>query len=279
MNEQAEMVLAALPRLRRSAGLWVRGECPFCPARRGKTGGDPIGVNLSTGGYNCFRCGATGWAPIPDLPDDEPEPERPVGIRLPDGTLDLWTDDVWTSSVARKARTYLEGRGVGRELVEEARIGVVLRGYYGGRVVVPIWRGQELVGWAARDYTGKAERKYLYPRGMRRGEILYRGETLAVRTDDPAIVVEGTFDALPHLSRAVAVLGKPSAQHVEMLAAARRPIAVALDGDSWEEAEALALRLRLRDVRAGFVRLPPGTDPAITDPGWLRCAAARCIAD
>lgn len=283
MDANEEAVRAVLPYLRRSTDGWIRGACPFCPTLRGKSGGDSFGVNTATGGYNCFRCGTKGWVRLEDAPAAGPikveEPAEKPKMRLPEGFSPLWKGPALDSFVARPARTYLDGRGLGAEIIRSAQIGVVLNGYYGGRIVVPVLAGRDLVGWVARDYTGRAPRKYLYPKGMPRGSVLYRRSALRRDSPDPVLVVEGVFDALPHLPDVVAVLGKPSRWHVEELSKSRRPIVVALDGDSWEEAEALAMRLRLRGTKAGSIRLPPGTDPGDAKPGWLRNEAARVAAD
>ena len=74
----------------------------------------------------------------------------------------------------------------------------------------------------------------------------------------------------------VACLGKPNEAHLALLQEARRPVVVVLDGDAWEEGEALSLRLRFEGLRAGFVRLPPKTDPDEVSPAlvwdWARAS-------
>jgi DNA primase len=197
----------------------------------------------------------------------------------------LWCEPGKSALTFQEARDYLLRRGFPPTIWEHANIGAVPDGFYGGRIVVPIEADdpdRTWLGWVARDYTGQADRKYLYPKGMLRGSILYQHRVLHVVTDEPAILVEGVFDALPYPDHAVAGLGKPSKWHVEALAEAKRPIAVALDGDAWREAEALALRLQLRGCRAGFVHLPPKQDPCelarAHGPGWLIEQARQCVA-
>lgn len=253
---------------RRSTNGWWRADCPFCPASLGKTGGETFALRAS-GGYYCLRCGISGrvWeAEQLGLGEEieaavEVEDQIPE-IPPPEGFMDLSFGPGASSITTEPARLYLEGRQIGPGIWERAGLGVVLEGYYGGRVVVPVKdREGRWLGWVARDYTGNAERKYLYPRGMARGQLLYQQWVLERETDRPCLLVEGTFDALPYLGRVVAALGKPGRQHIEILSAAKRPVVVVLDGDAWREAEAVASRLRLRGVRAGFIKLPPKTDP------------------
>ena len=64
---------------------------------------------------------------------------------------------------------------------------------------------------------------------------------------------------------------------VEALKLAKRPVAIMLDGDAWEESWILAARLRFEGCRAGFVKLPPRTDPDEVPLDWARNEARRCI--
>ena len=106
---------------------------------------------------------------------------------------------------------------------------------------------------------------------------MFNEAALAEVTDEPALVVEGPFDALAYWPQAVAVLGKPTEPQMLTLLRAVRPVVVVLDGDAWQEAEMLAWRLRFEGQRAGWVRLPPMVDPDEVDPAWLREEARRAI--
>lgn len=253
---------------------WARGFCPVCEERTGKP--DRKGswsISLTTGFWTCWKCGAKGvlrqkGAPtLPDLPA-EPRPE----MRLPGGFITLGTHPGLSAEVCRPAREYLAGRGVGPNLAALAGIGCVPDW---GRVVVPI-HGPDggLRGWVARAYV-PTDRTYLYPKGFSRADTLYNEAALDVESDEPVMVVEGVFDALATWPVGVAVLGKPSGWQTARLAAARRPVAVVLDGDAWREGWALAMHLRLQGQTAGCVRLPPGADP--DEVSGLPEAARECL--
>jgi hypothetical protein len=112
---------------------------------------------------------------------------------------------------------------------------------------------------------------------MQRAKFLYNQAALYVETDAPVLIVEGVFDALPYWPHAVACLGKPGEVHRWLMTEAKRPIAVVLDGDAWEEGWGLSEWLRTEvNVPVGFVRLPPCTDPGSVDPAWLREEAKQC---
>lgn len=276
-----ELVIAASATWRAGSG-WRRGPCPVCERVHGRasTSSDDA-MGLSDRGYfQCFRCGTTGWVRDRDetAPEPEPEPAEPVAaIEPPPGFIELADGEGATAYALSDARAYLAGRGITRATARAAGIGACLYGYFGGRVIVPfVGDSGQWLGFVARAWSKAVQPKYRYPKGMNRRATLYRAAVLARETDEPAIVVEGAFDALP-FEGGVALLGKPAEAHIDVLARARRPIAVVLDGDAWEEGEALAQRLLLRGQRAGFIRLPPKVDPDEVPPDELMAQARACL--
>ena len=251
---------------------WVRTACPICERDTGRADKkQSLGLNRETAGYNCFKCGSHGklptrfmlelgeWDPTPR----EPPPREPVELAI--GYMPLYGEPWESVSELSFARDYLTGRGLQQDALAEAGVGAVIAGRLGGRVIVPIpdYDNPELdwIGWVSRDATGTAERPYLYPRNMDRLGLLYNAPALWVETETPVYVVEGTLDALALWPDAVAVLGKPLDSQIALLARARRPVVVALDGDAWALGQTLAWTLRMYNQRSGAVRLPPGLDP------------------
>lgn len=267
------------------SGEWRRTRCPFCPFvlskedRRGS-----LSINASSGYYECWRCKSSGW--LDDVDGFEGTEHRveldvPVEIKPPDGFRPIGTEPGLSAEVFDHPREYLLSRGLRPRVWRDAGIGAVRSGYYAERVVVPIFGDDDStwLGWVGRlwrkDLPG--ELRYAYPKGMKRRAILFDRYLLDQDTEEPLLVVEGVMDALPFLGRAVAVLGKPSHQHVEMLAKARRPLAISLDGDAHYEGLMLSRRLRLRGVKVGALRLPPKFDPNTVSRRGLLEAARRCI--
>jgi hypothetical protein len=115
--------------------------------------------------------------------------------------------------------------------------------------------------------------KYRYPEGMKRGDHLWNYQALLKETEEPALVVEGVWDGLPHWPDVAACLGKPTRNQYPLLLAAKRPLIVVLDGDAWEECRSLALKLRLDGMRVKWLRLPPRTDPGEYIHAELMCLA------
>lgn len=267
---------------------WARSTCPLCVSRIGTPDrGSALGINFATGGYHCFRCHAKGHVDGVGEHEREgpPLPRRTAvesvsGLGPPDDFCPLWREPGATALSLAPAREYLARRGVPSQTVEEVGIGACTKGEAAGRVVVPIVdTGGSWVGWQARLWSSRPTRspKYLTATGMDRERELFNAPALDVETDAPCLLVEGTFDALPYWPDVVAFLGKPSEGQVGRLYSAKRPLVVALDGDSWLEAEMLALRLRFDRRRAGWVRLPPTRDPNTVDPAWLWGEARRSL--
>lgn len=272
MSRNPESIERAAREARDTGTGWARGFCPVCEERTGKA--DRKGswsISLSTGYWTCWKCGGSGVLRDRKAPEVYVEPPPVEPPRLPVGFLPLAHGPGRTAEVCAAAREYLAGRGIGPRLAEEAGIGFVPDWM---RVVVPIYGVAGLRGWVARSIV-PTERTYLYPKGFSRADTLYNEACLDVESAEPALVVEGVFDALAWWPRSVAVLGKPSDWQVARLSAARRPIAVCLDGDAWREGWALAMQLRLNGQSAGCIRLPPGLDPDEVD--GLAEAALECL--
>lgn len=263
---------------------WWRANCPFCPLLLGKTDKKRAwSVNILTGGWHCFRCGTSGkldlTGPEVETARDRVPVEETIAMRPPPGFVSLMSAEGRGSLSLAPARTYLMGRGLGPDRWAATGIGACSTGRYSDRVIVPVLADDDetWLGWVGRVWVKKAEVPYLYPPGMKRGEILYNHRALHVETDDPVYVVEGVFDSLALWPRAVALLGKPSGMQVEALVNARRPVVVVLDGDAHEEGWALAMKLRFNGQRAGNVRLPPRIDPDEVPATWLIEEARRSL--
>lgn len=273
----ADLVQMAVTGLRPGATGWVRAVCPWCgegPSKR------KLSYNTATGGYVCFRCHRKGRAGAGYVqPLTRPMAgEQVVEVPPPEGYYPLGYGPGATARVFVEARRYA-GRRVSPNMWTALGIGACATGRYAGRVVIPVYGPDEetWLGWVARDYTARAARKYLYPAGMRTSQTLYNVAALGAWTDRPVLVVEGVLDAIHHWPDAVAVFGKPGEVHLDLLRACSRPVVFVLDGDAWQEALALAWRLRFDGKRAGMVKLPPGVDPDEVAPERLRALALESL--
>lgn len=299
--DERELIARAALTAKPSPTGWWRAKCPLCVVRTGtpdKRGS--LSIYVSEGYYVCHRCGLRSRFE----PDDavrtryeqtsRPEGSAPMPIRPPEGFRPLAEEPAMSALTFLPARSYLAKRHVPVPLQQQLRIGACATGRFAGRVVVPILtREGEWLGYVGRAWRDHASFPYLYPAGMRKGEIIYNHDALLEETDEPVLVVEGVFDALALWPHSVAVLGKlvPRAQYVDdedhclwlsetqldALAVAKRPVVVVPDGDAWEEGEMLSLRLRDEGLRSGFVRLPPRTDPDEVPLDWLHEEARKAL--
>ncbi len=268
-----------------SARGWGRTNCPFCLGRTGKSDRRrSFGFYVETQEYHCFKCGARGrliGAPESrEMISERRAKDCDEDCGPPEGYTPLWTDPGLSAEIFGPARDYLAGRGVGSQTISEARIGACYTGRQAGRVVVPALEADgSWFGWVARAWGSVGPRglKYISSTSMDSYRRLYNESALDVETDDPAICVEGVYDALPLWPDAVAFFGKPSDGQFQRLLKARRPLVIALDGDAWIEAEMLALRLGLEGVHAGWLRLPPRRDPGDMPPDRILAAARRAV--
>lgn len=272
---------------------WVRANCPLCEGSTGKADQKmSLGLNTATGGFVCHKCGAKGYLP-PDLleatPYDglaEPETEGEQKVEAADGYVPIFSEPGASAVTLEPYRRYVLGRGVSEEAAAEALVGASAAGRFAGRVIVPhVALDGSWAGWVGRHLYGGVP-VYRYPRGMRR-DRLWNERALAVETDEPVMLVEGVFDALPYWPDAAAFLGKPSVAHVEAVLASRRPVCVVLDGDAHEEGWAFAQKLRFMALErelglaVSSLRLEPGIDPGKLGQdgcaGWLRACVRKTI--
>lgn len=266
---------------RESVDGWYRMDCPLCASRVGKEDHrQSFGVRSDSGYYHCFRCGAAGFvrgSTLQELPPRQHAASQGRSVMsAPPGFTLLGSGPGRTSMVLADARRYA-ARRVPEELWSPLQVGAVPEGYYAGRIIIPVLdEDGRWLGWVGRDWTGLAERPYVYPSGMRR-EALFNAAELRRATEEPVLLVEGVFDAIAYWPDACAFLGKPTRAHLEAVSCAVRPVAVVLDGDAHREGWTIAQRLRIDGVRAGSVRLPARVDPDEVDVERLRAVAREAI--
>ena len=257
-------------------GDWKRSSCHTCYERVGTVDKKKsFGYNIVTGKFICHRCGVKGFDRQQQAKDiDYVKVEEVIekdNIKAPDGYVPFTSEGMLTARVTEKARQYLTSRGVTQQTWLSAELGITMSGKYCNRIVVPIKGIQnEWLGWQARVWQKTDGLKYVNAVGMDRQNTVFNLSALNRDTQDPLLVVEGTFDALPYYPNACAVLGKPTRGQLRLLAATKRPVVFALDGDAWREGQSGYMALRLQGkLNVGYVKLPPGEDPNTVDKSWL----------
>lgn len=275
-NRMAEAALANAKFV--TATGFARCDCPFCVEESGRPDRKQcLAISVTTGWYKCWRCSTKGRIDRPDNIDHVPTVVPAECVEPPEGFMALCEEPAASALCADEARDYLRSRGLGERIWREAGIGCCVSGRWANRVVVPVLSpAGEWWGWVSRVWGGVRD-PYRTAPGMALGAGVYNHAALLLKTDEPVMVVEGCFDALPYWPKAVAMLGKPKKAQVASLAEAQRPVVVVLDGDAWQEGQMLAMDLQFQGQTAGYVRLPPKQDPNSVDPAWLREEVSKCL--
>lgn len=293
------MVLEAMASAPRGMTGWIRADCPFCMIN-GQGSPDrhqSWGIYEPTGKWHCFRCSARGClheGMSPDTPDVNEDKPLVEYVEPPEGFIELASADGRAAISLEYARRYVLGRGLTWRTIEETKLGVCTAGKYAGRIVVPVFSptGKGWVGFFSRLAMTKSQlaaaereaaakgftvKRYLNHPGEWRKGLLYNQRALFEETDEPVGAFEGGFSSFGMWPDTVACLGKPTEDQKALLLGARRPIAVCLDGDAWEEGMWLAVWLRAHGKRAGFVHFPPRQDGNDVPFDWLRKEMRDCI--
>jgi len=277
-------------------------DCPFC----GKAG--HLSVNLSSGHFICFRCEAKGRhlvgviaavegisreeakafvfreaasfarrrsEPLPELQEMVQELRKGVE-RQPDRGLvsedlpEAFTP-VWDGSRFRTP-SYLLERGFSREAMKEFEMGFCSRGRYAGRVILPFScpHGRS---FTARDATGHQRPRYLNPKGVDHGRLLYGW--FQAHKQPEIVLVEGPFDVVRLWEfgiPAIGLLGKMLTRAKRTLLSRLPPstrLVIMLDPEENEAPERVALGLASHFDSLRIAKLPLGVDPGSSEPAHV----------
>jgi len=256
-SEVADLV-AAFVAERGDDRAWLRIPCPWCGHEN--LSKRNMSVSQDSGYFYCHRCQEKGFYKKRNEQDwFIPPVDIVVEAKAPTITL---PEEFTPLSERPKAGSdflfwnYVVGRNVHPDTIVDCGLGYCTHGFYRDCLVVPLWDGEKLSGFVARNVK---DRSYRYPKGFQREISMFNKDRLW--DDEPIVVVEGVFDAMPHYPHAVAVLGKPSKEHKKLLASVRKRVYIMLDGDARAESWALAQLLKVQGIDAIYVPVASGKDP------------------
>jgi len=175
---------------------------------------------------------------------------------------------------------YIKKRKFTAEELSDWGIEACLAGFYGMRLFIPVHYKGEVVNFAARDITGKAEKKYMnYSNDkaiMSMKSVLY-GYGYVKKGRKRLILTEGMFDAIRvGRGKAVAMMSKTLTTAQQKMLKRLRPkeIVIMLDNDppkrgiavqlsdTWADARKIAGALSsIHSWDISIVSLPKGCDP------------------
>ena len=270
-----------------SGGKQAQAWCKFHDDRGTKKG---MNINLETGLFFCYSCGAKGnaaqFAQKMGVEDFTLQVDYNQLTTLADelreevGNIDInemnypesfkFITGVENSLIGKKALEYItEKRGLSIESVLRLKIGYCFKGPYSGRIIIP-----------TLDEKGRVEyfvgRSFLFndvPYKNPRNDEAGKGKTQVLfnyheaKTKRQIIICEGVFDAIATGMSAVAVFGKTlsSAQCQLLRQTQTEEFIVLLDGEAQEEAQALAQILAGYGRTVRVAQLPQDEDPDSID--------------
>lgn len=293
-----EWVDANLDRASPSAGDEWTAECPFC----GRFGSFYVNTaDDGRGPYICFKCdeksnsavrliahvegitpaeakkmmftGAIQLRRREATPEDLLARIKAIGERDDGEDFEAFEDSgpgmpetfqpVWDGAKWRVPK-YFRDRGFKRKTLKDWKVGYCTGGFFRNRAIIPI-ECPNGSSFTARDLTGNQFPKYLNPKGVDHGRLLYGWNQAPLGSD--FVLAEGPFDAMKlyqHGIPAMSVGGKflRSAQ-VGMLFA--RPssasVTIMFDPEALAEAHDAAAVLVTHFFRVRIAKLPDGIDP------------------
>jgi len=164
---------------------------------------------------------------------------------------------------------FLTKRQIPTDTCRSYAASVALMGRYMNRLVIPVQKGNKLVGFQARDMTGKAEVKYDSPPESQHKQVLYPEPSLSY--SKRIILVEGPLDAWRMGPGSVCSFGTSLTDGQKKMLYSYHPTEVvfAWDENAYWKARAAARELLLFVPVVRVAQLRGPADPKEWDPDRL----------
>jgi DNA primase len=243
--------------------------CPTCAAEKGveADGKGNLEVNLQKGVYHCWSCGETHGThgSLPKMVKffgSEKQVKRlsVLGFKIKKNKVELDVDKIELpegfksfktenpkSIEYKQAWNYLKKRGITKEIAFKHNMGYVLKGEYGGRIIIPSYdKDGEINYFVSRTYTNQRP-KYKNPDSQKftpKEEIIFNEKF--INWDGTVYLVEGPFDHIV-LHNSIPMLGKvisPKLQ-MEILEKLKGDLVLLLDSDAWNDLKRLYAKLNV----------------------------------
>lgn len=215
-----------------------------------------FGVNIATGSFSCFRCGAKGNVIklITIIDDCSYQQARTLADKFQTGDIQRKEQTrAITQALPKFAkkplpeihRKYLENRGFDADLLTAKYdlYGCEHGSNYQYRIIIPVYQRKRLVTFTARAVIETAALRYKncpVPESVVSiKECLYNLDNVK----ESAIVVEGVFDAWRVGDGACATLGTQITQEQIRLLSQFKNVFIMLDSEAVNEAEKLSYAL------------------------------------
>ena len=153
--------------------------------------------------------------------------------------------------LAKKALRYLQSRAITPDQVQKYHMGFCALGEYAGRIIIPIYEGDQLKFWVARAISSHVKLKEKSPSNKEyqysKSEVIFNIDR-AAKQYHTAVISEGIFDALSWGDIGVSLLGKMLyGEQLRILLNYKSLLSdgiyIALDADAFDSAMKIARQL------------------------------------
>ena len=224
---------------------WVNICCPFCGDKSNHGG-----FNLSSGQYNCWRCGTehkrvevlkyiSNLDVLPKIEfdgDSSGDTVSKTHNKIPSAVMP-------GIPLMAPHKKYLLNRGVDPTITKELygiRATNHLPTNLQWRIVIPIFnKDKKYISYQARDITGKQKSKYIFEKGIEHRDYLYNEHN--VNPNKPVIVVEGIFDTWSVRDNCVATFGIKFTQKQILLLSKYKRLKIIYDNEPEAQKQARKL--------------------------------------
>lgn len=227
---------------------YLQFHCPFCNHRKPK-----LGVSLGSGGWKCWVCPAKG-SKVSTLfwklqaSKDKVQLSRELWkekvqfktelvskVGLPKEFLPLWQPT--GSFFFKKAKGYLESRGITENDILKYRLGYCENGKFDDMVIFPSYNQDgQVTFFQGRTFNQMSVQKFKIPDNINKKELLF-DENL-INWQEPIIIVESKLDAIAVRRNAYPNYGKTinPVFKQKLLEEGTPEIISCLDGDALNDA-------------------------------------------
>jgi DNA primase len=189
-------------------------DCPFCE-EKGETRDtrSRLGIDYENGTWNCFNCNYRGrdnpewlfrelvrvfdldraeyifsWRSQLERQQVPKKKEHLSPVSLPKEFEPLWEKS--SDSIHKQALKYVLERGVTKKQIENHFIGFCAVGTYARRIVFPVYRKEQVIGFVARSFDVREKQRYLNSEGLK---YIWNAPD---DKEKRGLLIEGIFDAL-----------------------------------------------------------------------------------
>lgn len=243
----------------------------ICPFHDGKNG-PKLGVSIGTGGWKCWVCPSRGnsisglfyklkqskdkIATAKELWKEKIyfKVEQQSILQLPREFKPLWQET--GSFFYKKAKGYLESRGVDENEIIKHRLGYCESGKYSSMIIFPNYDDSGILTfWSGRTFNADTANKFCIPDDVDKNIIF--DENL-VNWSEPVIIVESKLDSIAVKRNVTYLAGKQINQKLKLkiIESETPEVIFCLDGDALNDAILQSSYFIDHGIKCSKVQLP-----------------------